>query len=72
MVSNHKMLPVPFMSENTKINQKGDGILFQLDIDKVGERLYKSFVTSKVRLISQIILIGRGKTRNVSKLDSYR
>lgn len=50
--SKNKILYLPFNSENTKINQKGDSMVFKLETDEVGEKLYKRFVTSKVRAIS--------------------
>jgi hypothetical protein len=59
MIEKGELLSLPFMSEDTKLSSKGDLLMFKLRIDSVNERVFKKYVTSRVR--STILnIIGRG------------
>ena len=65
MIEQGELLSLPFMSEDTKISSKGDLLIFKLQIDSVNERIFKKYVTSRVRP-AILNLIGRGPCGDVS------
>ena len=58
MIEQGELLSLPFMSEETKINSKGDRLIFKLKIDSVNERLFKKYASSRVST-SFLNILGR-------------
>ena len=58
MIEQREFLYIPFMSEDTKFSSKGDLLMFKLRTDLVNERIFKKYVTSRVRA-AILNLIGR-------------
>ena len=61
MIEKIELLSLPFMSEDTKFSSTGDQAIFNLKIDSVNERIFKKYVTSRVR-VAILNIIGRGPT----------
>ena len=72
IILGNELLSLPFMSEDTKVSTKGDMLIFKLRIDLVKEKIFKKYVSRRVRFRIFLIniIIGRGTHRNVSKSDA--
>ena len=49
IILGNELLSLPFMSEDTKVSTKGDILIFKLRIDLVKEKIFKKYVSRRVR-----------------------
>jgi hypothetical protein len=49
IILGNELLSLPFMSEDTKVSTKGDMLIFKLRIDLVKEKIFKKYVSRRVR-----------------------